>query len=168
MLNQRRVRLKHVGLCARNTAKQSHSPLLCVMAPSWNCSQAVSSLPYKACSAAGWRAGGDLPGLGTVLVMDCGTLSFMSSTHSLGKKPTWWADRMKRDDIRRGGSTIFKKKNYCVKCPVWTFLKLWSTFKFCFDNWWKMSPALMRAHSRAARSEAEVRHWQCDMPEVKG
>lgn len=36
-----------------------------------------------------FKGGGVVPGLGTVLVMDCGTLSFISSTHSLGKKPTW-------------------------------------------------------------------------------
>lgn len=35
------------------------------------------------------RKRGSVPGFGTELVMDCGTLSFMSSTHSLGKKPTW-------------------------------------------------------------------------------
>lgn len=29
-----------------------------------------------------------VPGFGTELVTDCGTLSFISSTHSLGKKPT--------------------------------------------------------------------------------
>lgn len=28
--------------------------------------------------------------------MDCGTLSFMSSTHSLGKKPTWREHRSER------------------------------------------------------------------------
>lgn len=30
-----------------------------------------------------------VPAFGTALVMDCGTLSLMTSTHSLGKKPTW-------------------------------------------------------------------------------
>lgn len=43
-----------------------------------------------------------VPGFGTVLVMDCGTLSFMSSTHSLGKKPTWREHRSETGRVRQG------------------------------------------------------------------
>lgn len=121
VLNQRRVRLKHVGLCARNTAKQSHSPRLRVLAPSWKCSHAAHCLirhvplldeeqeeiylVWVPCWS--WTA----------------ALCHLWAPHTHlersqpGEQTGWRETILDEEEVQ----SLKKKKNYCVKNPVSTF-----------------------------------------------